>query len=225
MAARGRGQTPPLQNIRPGGKQEFPFGGKCAIIGRRENADGGGQMYQTRITAAELPVERLLGEYCFPERFREACRACPDYGNDWSCPPGVPSAAEALRPFRTAHVLGIQVFYDAQTRREVSTAEGAEAVRRASYGPAKRVLLETLLALEQTRSGAWTIAAGRCELCARCARRDGLPCRNPERMRYSFSAFGFDLAALARQELGIELLWAANGLPEYDVALAAFLER
>ena len=35
-------------------------------------------MYQTRITAAELPVERLLGEYCFPERFREACRACPD---------------------------------------------------------------------------------------------------------------------------------------------------
>ena len=180
-------------------------------------------MYQTRITAAELPVERLLGEYCFPERFREACRACPDYGNDWSCPPGVPSAAEALRPFRTAHVLGMQVFYDAQTRREVSTAEGAEAVRRASYGPAKRVLLETLLALEQTRSGAWTIAAGRCELCTRCARRDGLPCRNPGRMRYSFSAFGFDLAALARQELGIELLWAANGLPEYDVALAAFL--
>ena len=31
--------------------------------------------------------------------------------------------------------------------------------------------------------------------------------------------------ALARRELGIELLWAANGLPEYDVALAAFLER
>ena len=89
----------------------------------------------------------------------------------------------------------MQVFYDAQTRREVSTAEGAEAVRRASYGPAKRVLLETLLALEQTRSGAWTIAAGRCELCTRCARRDGLPCRNPGRMRYSFSAFGFDLAA------------------------------
>ena len=38
-------------------------------------------------------------------------------------------------------------------------------------------------------------------------------------MRYSFSAFGFDLAALARRELGIELLWAANGLPEYDVAM------
>ena len=50
-------------------------------------------------------------------------------------------------------MLGVQVFYDAQTRREVSTAEGAEAVRRASYGPAKRVLLETLLALEQPERG------------------------------------------------------------------------
>ncbi|EHM42394.1 hypothetical protein HMPREF0372_03156, partial [Flavonifractor plautii ATCC 29863] len=41
-AARGRGQAPPLQNIRPGGKQEFPFGGKCAIMEHGENADGGG---------------------------------------------------------------------------------------------------------------------------------------------------------------------------------------
>ena len=162
-------------------------------------------VYQTRVTAAVLPVERLLAEYCVPERFRDACRGCPDYGRDWSCPPGVPAAEEALRPFRQARVLGLQVFYDEQTRREADTAERAEAVRRKSYGPAKRVLLETLLELERLRGGAWTIAAGR--------------------MRYSFSAFGFDLGALARKELGIELLWAANGLPAYDVALAAFLER
>ena len=182
-------------------------------------------VYQTRVTAAVLPVERLLAEYCVPERFRDACRGCPDYGKDWSCPPGVPAAEEALRPFRRAHVLGLQVFYDEQTRLEADTAERAEAVRRKSYGPAKRVLLETLLELERLRGGAWTIAAGRCELCPRCARRDGQPCRQPGRMRYSFSAFGFDLGALARKELGVELLWAANGLPAYDVALAAFLER
>ena len=137
-------------------------------------------MYQTRITAAELPVERLLGEYCFPERFREACRACPDYGNDWSCPPGVPSAAEALRPFRTAHVLGMQVFYDAQTRREVSTAEGAEAVRRASYGPAKRVLLETLLATDAD-----------CKVM-----HEGFDCQDPKKFTREWFAWANSLFAL-----------------------------
>ena len=74
--------------------------------------DAGGQVgfYKAR----SHQVERLLGEYCFPERFREACRACPDYGNDWSCPPGVPSAAEALR--RYIRECGVPC-YDERTRR------------------------------------------------------------------------------------------------------------
>lgn len=42
-------------------------------------------------------------------------------------------------------------------------------------------------------------------------------------MRYSFSAFGFDLGELARKELGLELLWAERGLPAYNAAIAAFL--
>ena len=53
----------------------------------------------------------------------------------------------------------------------------------------------------------------------------GRVCRRPERLRYSFSAFGFDLTGLARDQLGLELLWAKDGLPEYNVALAAFLTR
>ncbi|MFQ8759611.1 MAG: hypothetical protein ACLSAF_09405 [Intestinimonas sp.] len=37
-----------------------------------------------------------------------------------------------------------------------------------------------------------------------------------------FSAFGFDLTALAKEQLGMDLLWAGEGLPEYNVAIAAF---
>ena len=44
-------------------------------------------------------------------------------------------------------------------------------------------------------------------------------------MRYSFSAFGFDLTALAREQLDIDMLWADRGLPPYNAALAAFLTR
>ena len=81
------------------------------------------------------------------------------------------------------------------------------------------------LAFERVSPGAVTVAAGRCEQCEVCTRLQDLPCRRPERMRYSFSAFGFDLTALAKEQLGMDLLWAGEGLPEYNVAIAAFLTR
>ena len=77
-------------------------------------------------------------------------------------------------------MLGMQVFYDAQTRREVSTAEGAEAVRRASYGPAKRVLLETLLATDAD-----------CKVM-----HEGFDCQDPKKFTREWFAWANSLFAL-----------------------------
>lgn len=181
-------------------------------------------MYHTQVQVATLPVKRWLEDYCRPEQFAGACEACPDYGRVWSCPPGLPSAGEAFRQYERVHIIGVKVIYDQATRAEAATPERTEELRQATYGRAKRVLLETLLELEKTRPGSWTVAAGRCELCPRCTRADGEPCRMPERMRYSFSGFGFDLSRITRELLGMELLWSPQGLPEYNVAVAAFLE-
>lgn len=180
-------------------------------------------MYTTQVKTATLPVSRWLAEYCAPERFKGACAACPDYGNVWSCPPGVPEAKTAFAPFRTVHIIGVRVDYAPETRAAASTPERTERLREASYGAVKKLLLSTMLELERAVPGSWTVAAGRCEQCERCTRRDGLPCRRPERMRYSFSAFGFDLGKIAEDLLDLKLLWADHGLPEYNVAIAAFL--
>lgn len=180
-------------------------------------------MYTVQVRTAALPVVQWLKRYCRPERFRGACLGCPDYGRDWSCPPGVPDAGSVFAPFRTACLVGVRVDYAAQTLAAATTPERTEALRQGSYGVVKKLLLSSLLELERAVPGSWTVAAGRCEQCSVCARRDGLPCRKPERMRYSFSAFGFDLGLLAREQLGLELLWAKQGLPAYDVAIAAFL--
>lgn len=180
-------------------------------------------MYTTQVRTASMPVFRWLSDYCAPERFRAACAACPDYGNVWSCPPGVPDAERAFAAFRTVHIVGVRVDYAPETRAAARTPELTERLREESYGAVKKLLLSTLLELERTVPGSWTVAAGRCEQCERCARRDNLPCRKPERMRYSFSAFGFDLGRIAEELLGVKLLWADRGLPEYNLAIAAFL--
>ena len=133
----------------------------------------------------------------------------------------MPDARTAFAPFRTVCLVGVRVDYAPETIAGAVTPERTEELRQASYGVVKKQLLSTLLELEKAVPGSWTVAAGRCE--QPCARREGRPCRKPSRMRYSFSAFGFDLGELARKELGLELLWAERGLPAYNAAIAAFL--
>ena len=183
-------------------------------------------MFTTEVKVKTLPVREWLDRYCFPGKFLDACKACPDYGRVWTCPPGVPEAEALLGSYRTVYLVGVKVYYSqAALARALRSPEETEAVRQETYGVAKKALLEALLALEKLCPGATTVAAGRCEQCDDCTRTRGLPCRKPERMRYSFSAFGFDLTALAREQLDIDLLWADRGLPPYNAALAAFLTR
>ena len=180
-------------------------------------------MYTTQVKTAVLPVSRWLADYCEPERFRDACASCPEYGKVWSCPPGVPEPQQAFSAFRTVYIIGVRVDYAPETVAAARTPELTELLRANTYGVVKKALLSTLLELERAVPGSWTVAAGRCEQCERCTRRDGQPCRKPERMRYSFSAFGFDLVKISEELLDLKLLWASQGLPEYNVALAAFL--
>lgn len=181
-------------------------------------------MYTTEVKVKAVPVSEWLSKYCFPGKFLDACKACPDYARVWSCPPGLPGARELLGGYRTAYVVGVKVLYGEREReRALRSPEEAEAVRQETYGAVKKSLLDALLALEKVCPGSTTIAAGRCEQCEECTRPHGLPCRKRSRMRYSFSAFGFDLTAIAGELLGMELLWAAEGLPEYNAAIAAFV--
>ena len=182
-------------------------------------------MDHAEVKVVTLPVKEWLARYCVPEKFAGACEACPDYGKVWSCPPGLMPAGELFAPFERVHLIGMKVVYRKETREAADSPEKTDRLRAATYGKAKRVLLESLLELEKSIPGSWSLAAGRCELCERCTRLDGLPCRTPERLRYSFSGFGFDLTRIANEVLGLELLWDPRGLPEYNVAIAALLER
>lgn len=182
-------------------------------------------MYRSEVKVVTLPVDAWLADYYRPEIFIEACKACPNYGKIWSCPPLAQPTPTLAEPFSRIHIIAVKVIYAEQTRAQANTAEKANQIRSATYGKVKRAMLESLLELEKAIPGSWSIAAGECELCDSCARSKGLPCRMPERMRYSFSGLGLDITRIAHDILDIELLWQKDGLPEYNVAIAALLER
>lgn len=177
---------------------------------------------QTTTTVTKLPTAVFLENYCFPEKFQEACKLCPDYGRVWSCPPNLPDSQAYLGSHEQIYLIAVKVHYPASYRTLATTPELTEILRRQSYGKAKAALRETLLALEQQIPGSVSLGAGRCEVCASCARKTGEPCRHPEKCRYSITAFGVDMAKL-NEAIHVELKWAKEGLPEYDVAVAALL--
>ena len=115
-------------------------------------------MFSAEVKVKALPVREWLDRYCFPGRFLDACRACPDYGRVWSCPPGVPEAEALLGAYRTVYLVGVKVRYSqAALARALRSPEETEAVRQETYGVAKRALLESLLALERLCPGSTTV--------------------------------------------------------------------
>ena len=180
-------------------------------------------LYEIELATKAISVPQFFSDYHRPETFLPLCEKCPDYGRVWSCPPEPPDTSP-FRKFRDALILGVKVIYTEEAlARALASPEAAETVRAESYGLVKRRVIETLIRLEDIFPPSRTIAAGRCELCARCTRLDGLPCRKPESLRYSFSALGFDLGRISEELLKTPLLWAKEGLPAYNMAIYAFL--
>lgn len=180
-------------------------------------------MYTTDIITKEISAADLYDLYCNPEKFLPFCKECPDYSRVWSCPPGVPNS-KVFEKYRYATIIGVKVSYSESARKAAEKSpEDTEKVRADTYGRVKHKVLNALLKAEKLTTPSYTIAAGRCEICERCARMDGLVCRNPLALRYSFSAYGFDLGRISQELLNIPLVWANKGLPQYNMAIYAFL--
>ena len=171
----------------------------------------------------EISAARLLETYYDPVAFHTCCCGCPDYNKCWSCPPGAPDTREFFAEFSRAYLIGVKVEYSEACRQASQQPGLLEPIRQRTYGQVKKTIHELQLQLEGRRPGTTSIAAGRCEQCEICTRSRGKLCTKPHRMRYSFSAFCFDLGRIAEKELHMPLLWSSSGLPEYNVAIAALL--
>ena len=102
-----------------------------------------------------------ISRYCQPERFVPLCSACPQYGKNWACPPGMPQVERIAGAYSFVQVIGLKVLYDEAVRIAALTSpERTEEMRRKTYGAAKKQMLHALLALEAEFPGSMTIMAG-----------------------------------------------------------------
>ena len=69
-------------------------------------------MYQVEVQVQTLRVPDWISRYCQPERFVPLCSACPQYGKNWACPPGMPQVERIAGAYSFVQVIGLKVLYD-----------------------------------------------------------------------------------------------------------------
>ena len=98
---------------------------------------------------------------------------------------------------------------------------------RQSLNVEKARMSQALFRLEEKFPGSVSLSAGSCSLCHdNCTRPDGLPCRYPDKLRYSIESLGGNVGLTLSQCMGIDLEWMEEGrLPHYFVLVSGLLRR
>lgn len=172
---------------------------------------------------ATIAASEFIARYRDIGRIRQYCLECPGYGKSWGCPPFDFDPAMVTDGFETVKVMGTIIEFDDQTRAACKTPQQAIAVGRQAMGEVWQTLLPRLYEMEQELPGSRCFTF-RCVLCPEgCTRPQGLPCRYPERLRHSLESVGFDVEAITRDLLGIELEWSLDGSLSRHITLVTAL--
>lgn len=172
--------------------------------------------YTVRILEHEVPAAEYLRTCVDVEKFQGFCKACENYGHNWSCPPYDEDVMAVWQGCSALRLYARMLVPDAP-------GQDAQAAIEAIYAE-KQKLLDELRERERAVPGSRGLAAGRCMICPRCARADGAPCRFPERMRPPLEALGADVMQTAARWLGHPVLWIKDGVvPEYLLQVGALL--
>lgn len=121
--------------------------------------------------------------------FRDICTSngCGMYGRCWMCPPDIGDIEPLMAKVHGyKHGLLYQTVADIEDSFDI---EGMQDAGKRHVMVSQR--LEAFLMLQLDKH--LHLSCGGCRLCERCAKLDGLPCRDPERAMPSMEGYGIDV--------------------------------
>lgn len=171
--------------------------------------------YTTEKFSRDIVAAEYIDGFRDAGRFLELCKACPNYGKSWGCPPFGFDTDALLRRYDRVRLFATKIVPD-QAGLPLECAQ--ELVRP------ERVRIEREQLEMERRCGGLSLAyVGKCLYCpdGDCTRLCGMPCRHPDKVRPSLEAFGFDIGKTLAELFGIELKWGTDGLlPSYLVLVS-----
>ena len=181
-------------------------------------------MYHTTRYEDQISVSDFLKNYVDVPTFLGACKACPNYGRYWCCPPYSFDVIQYWQKYQTLKILACKITFSQESLARTYAKEQYQEILDAVMIPEKEKLSQELLLAEQAHPGSVSLAAGSCRLCPGGCTNPDAPCRYPDKMRYSIESLGGNVALAAKNLLGVELKWAKDGcLPPYLLLTAGLL--
>lgn len=179
--------------------------------------------YTVQTREVTIPAEEFISRYRDVDRIRQYCLQCPGYGKSWGCPPFDFDPRSASDGFKTVKLMATIIEFDELTRAACQDAQAAARVGREAMNEVWQSLLPRLYDMEREVPGSRCFTF-RCVLCPEgCTRPEGKPCRYPDKLRHSLESVGFDIEAMTRELLEIELEWSRDGSLSKHITLVTAL--
>lgn len=134
--------------------------------------------------ATVIPVEQIV----LSADFFKICQSngCGNFGQCWMCPPELGDIESLMAQVKSySHGLLYQSIHEIEDSFDI---EGMIDAGRLHAQLSQK--LEQDASLPQKRLH---LSCGGCRLCERCAKRDNLPCRHPDKALASMEGYGIDV--------------------------------
>ncbi len=161
----------------------------------------------------KVAVAELL-PFLRKETVLNLCRQCPNFDKLWSCPPVVPDFDKFSARYKYADVF---LF-----RAETSQFSAEENPTIACYEFLKKKNRKYVLKLEEEKSGL-AVFSFSCDLCSKCRKKEGKPCKKPEKMRFNLTAFGFMIEDLSKVLMNHQISWSKDNNEAQYITQVSFL--
>lgn len=178
-------------------------------------------MVEIKKLTADVDVEEFIEKYVDIERFMGLCKDCENYGKNWNCPPFDFDVMDIWNSFNKLKIIAFKLdFSDEELNMEYSDKELEFILKRLERMKVR--LMNDIYALEDENS--LGLFLGNCNLCMKCTREFGMPCKMPFKMRYSIESLGGNVDQLIEDVFGFKILYAKdNRLPEYLIFVGGVL--
>ena len=164
---------------------------------------------------ADVDVAEFTENYVDVEKFLGLCKDCENYGKNWNCPPFDFDVMDVWNSYGKLKIIAFKIEFDDEELATVYSDRELDFVLK-RVGRMKVKLMNDIYDLEDENS--LGLFLGECNLCMKCTREFGMPCKMPFKMRYSLESLGANVDQFLEDIFDLKVIYAKDGkLPEYMV--------